>query len=340
MYSLPRLTSKSVKTQINTTIDSENKNKFHFSENIMYKISKQALQNYLKSGVIDQRIVQLNLVKMSRLKNSDLSILNDFYSQPSSSRIEQEQAQLILSKIKTHQIPKNQYQNEMSENKLNSNELNFGQVEEQLKQCLKTKMNVSRMFNGTYLVDPSISDLTKKSQTTQPYLQMLQKMEPQKRIAKKTKSFKRQSSILNPLYCKQPSIQSMEIEDVTEYMSSRLIESKANIEQLVERYKTIDLTQEQKTFFNLIQKCDLNGLIQLFQDKSFNHSLINSSDEKGLYPIHIAIKKQNVQMLKLLLKFGAKLNVTTRNGKTVNDLSQIYENSEILKILQRYDYFK
>ncbi|CAD8203897.1 unnamed protein product [Paramecium octaurelia] len=340
MYSLPRLTSKSVKTQINTSIETENKKKFHFSDNIMYKMSKQALQDYLKSGVIDQRIVQMNLVKMSKLKNSDLSILNDFYSQPSTSRIEQEQAQQILSKIKTHQIPKNSYFNEKSENKSYQNDVNFYQIEEQLKQCLRTKMNVSKLFNGTYLVDPSINDLTKKSQTSKPYLQMLHKMEPQKRITKKTKSFKRQSSILNPQYCKQNSIQNMEIEDVTDYMSSRLIESKANIEQLVEKYKIIDLTPEQKSFFNLVQNCDIKGLLLLFQDKSFDVSLINSADEKGFYPIHIAIKKQNVSLFKLLLKFGAKLNVTTRNGKSIQDLSQLYENQEIIDLIKRNHYYK
>lgn len=31
------------------------------------------------------------------------------------------------------------------------------------KQCLRTKMNASKLFNGTYLVDPSINDLSKKS---------------------------------------------------------------------------------------------------------------------------------------------------------------------------------
>ncbi|CAD8102490.1 unnamed protein product [Paramecium primaurelia] len=338
MYSLPRLTSKSIKTENNTSIQNENKKKFHFSENIMYKMSKQALQDYLKSGIIDQRIVQLNLVKMSKLKNKDLSILNDFYSQPSTSRIEQ--AQQILSKIKTHQIPKNSYFNEKSENKLNQNELNFYQIEEQLKQCLKTKMNASKLFNGTYLVDPSINDLKLKSQTSKPYLHMLQKMEPQKRIAKKTQSLKRQSSILNPQYCKQSSIQSMEIEDVTDYMSSRLIESKANIEQLVEKYKIIELLPEQKQFFNFVQNCDIKSLLILFQDKSFDPSLINSSDEKGFYPIHIAIKKQNIQLLKLLLKYGAKVDVKTRKGKTIKELSQIYENQEIIDFLDRNHYCK
>ncbi|CAD8107229.1 unnamed protein product [Paramecium sonneborni] len=340
MHSLPRLTSQSINCHISNQSDSLSSRKFHLGENVLYQIHKKALSEYLKSGVIDQKIVQLNLLKMSKLNTQDLSVLKDVYLQPFSSRIEQQQAKNILSKIKTQRNPKSIYLNEKNYNELSQEEIDFMSVEEQLKQCLRSKINTSKVFNGTYLIDPTINDLKKINLQGKRQLHNLLNMEPKKKLHKKTSLLQRQSSILNPLHCHKPSIQNIEVEDVTQYMSSKILESKANIEQLVERFKQPEISEKQQHFFRLIQNCDCKSLNQFFQDRSFDNQIINTPDQKGFYAIHIAIKKQNPQLLRLLLKYGARTDLLTKNGKSIQQLSDLYQNQEIKEILEREKYFK
>ncbi|CAD8170131.1 unnamed protein product [Paramecium pentaurelia] len=340
MHSLPRLTSQSINCHISNKSDSLNGRRLHLGENVLYRIHKQALSEYLKSGVIDQKIVQLNLLKMSKLNSQDLSILKDVYTQPYSSRFEQQQAKNILSKIKTQRNPESINSNEKNQIELSQEEIDFMSVEEQLKQCLRSKINTSKVFNGTYLIDPTINDLKKINLQGKRQLHNLLNIEPKKKVQKKTSLLQRQSSILNPQHCRKPSIQFMEVEDVTQYMSSKILESKANIDQLVERFKKPEISEKQQYFFRLIQNCDCKALNSLFQEKSFDTSIINTPDEKGFYAIHLAIKKQNPLLLILLLKNGARTDLLTKNGKSVQQLSQLYQNQEIIEILERQKYNK
>ncbi|CAD8197413.1 unnamed protein product [Paramecium octaurelia] len=340
MNSLPRLTSQSINCHINNNSDFLSGRRFQLGENVLYRIHKQALSEYLKSGVIDQKIVQLNLLKLSKLNSEDLSILKDVYKQAYSSRFEQQQAKNILSKIKTQRHPKNLNLNEKNQVELSQEEIDFMSVEEQLKQCLRSKINTSKVFNGTYLIDPTINDLKKINFQGKRQLHNLLNIEPKKKLQKKTSMLQRQSSILNPLHCRKPSIHSMEVEDVTEYMSSKILESKANIDQLVERFKKPEISEKQQYFFRLVQNCDCKAIQSFFQDISYDPSIINTPDEKGFYSIHIAIKKQNPQLLMLLLKNGARTDLLTKNGKSVQQLSLIYQNSEILEILEGLKYYQ
>ncbi|CAK87120.1 unnamed protein product (macronuclear) [Paramecium tetraurelia] len=340
MHSLPRLTSQSINCHINNQQDCLSGRRFHLGENVLYNIHKQALSEYLKSGVIDQKIVQLNLLKMSKLNSYDLSVLKDVYSQPNSSRLDQQQANIILSKIKTQRNPKSINFNQKSQNELSQEEIDFMSIEEQLKQCLRSKINTSKVFNGTYLIDPTINDLKKINLHGKRQLHHLLSKEPQKKLNKKTSLLQRQSSIVNPLQYRKPSIQSMEVEDVTQYMSSKILESKANVEQLVERLKQPEISEKQKYFFYLVQNCDCKALNSLIQDKSFDKSIINEPDQKGFCAVHIAIKKQNPQLLKLLLKNGARTNILTKNGKSLQQLSELYQNQEIIEILETQKYYK
>ncbi|CAD8185611.1 unnamed protein product [Paramecium pentaurelia] len=213
-------------------------------------------------------------------------------------------------------------------------------IEEQLKQCLRSKINTSKVFNGTYLIDPTINDIKKINLKGKRQLHHLLNMEPKKKLQKKTSLLQRQSSIINPLYCRQSSIQNIEVEDVTQYMSSKILESKANIELLVERLKQPEISEKQQYFFNFVQNCDCKSLNTLFQDQYFDNSIINTPDQKGFYAIHIAIKKQNPQLLKLLLKNGARIDVLTKNGKSLKQLSELYQNQEIMEILEKYKYYQ
>ncbi|CAD8191645.1 unnamed protein product [Paramecium octaurelia] len=285
------------------------KNKLHVGENLMYQIHKRALQEYLKSGNIDQRIVSMNLLNVSQLKNEELNVLHQSLS-TKNQKLEGDAGKILSKfrpKVKSNGLPlyfkKPDYSHEDQE---------LNQLEEHLKIVLKSKLNTCKVFNGTYLVDPSIQDLQRTNQKSKPPQQL----------------------IYFPAIKRQPSQGNLrDTQQIKQVVNQRLHDSQLTLQELRERYKESKLTDFQKYFFQLIDEGDVGELQSLFKQKEISQNILNSPNHKGYYPVHLAIRQKDPQLFKLFLQNGADLSVLTRKKKSIKQLLEIYYNDEIYELI-------
>ncbi|CAD8194999.1 unnamed protein product [Paramecium pentaurelia] len=285
------------------------KNKLHVGENLMYQIHKKALQEYLQSGNIDQRIVSMNLLNVSQLKNEELNVLQQSLT-AKNQKLEGDAGKILSKfrpKVKSNGFPlyfkKPDYAHEDQE---------LNQLEEHLKIVLKSKLNTCKVFNGTYLVDPSIQDLQRTNQ----------------------KSKQPQQLVYFPAIKRQPSQATLrDSQQIKQVVNQRLHDSELTLQELRDRYKESKLSDFQKYFFQLIDEGDVGELQSLFKQKEISLDILNSPNHKGYYPIHLAIKYKNPQLFKLFQQNGADLTVLTRKKKSIKQLLEIYYNDEIYELI-------
>lgn len=64
---------------------------------------------------------------------------------------------------------------------------------------------------------------------------------------------------------------------------------------------------------------------------------MDHQDEYGYTPIHLAVVKDHVEMVKYLLDKGADLNIRAETGLSAIDCGMLMKNSKVEKFLKKID---
>ena len=84
----------------------------------------------------------------------------------------------------------------------------------------------------------------------------------------------------------------------------------------------------------LFQSCEL-GSVNIVQILLDNNLDVNSRNELGETPLHIAIAKNDIKLIKLLLEYDPKTNIATyKDNLTVMNYAEIYGNKIIYKMIK------
>ena len=84
----------------------------------------------------------------------------------------------------------------------------------------------------------------------------------------------------------------------------------------------------------LFQSCEL-GSVNIVQILLDNNLDVNSRNELGETPLHIAIAKNDIKLIKLLLEYDPKTNIATyKDNLTVMNYAEIYGNKMIYKMIK------
>lgn len=90
-------------------------------------------------------------------------------------------------------------------------------------------------------------------------------------------------------------------------------------------------------FFKFIQDDDIPGLIKHIKNYKIGEIDLNISDKNGNYLLNYAIIKNNMELVKLLLEYGAYLDIFDADGKTLTYLPIKYSYITMLKYLLDHD---
>ncbi|CAK64477.1 unnamed protein product (macronuclear) [Paramecium tetraurelia] len=270
------------------------KNKLHVGENLMYQIHKRALQEYLKSGNIDQRIVSMNLLNVSQLKNEELNVLHQSLS-TKNQKLEGDAGKILSKfrpKVKSNGLPlyfkKPDYSHEDQE---------LNQLEEHLKIVLKSKLNTCKVFNGTYLVDPSIQDLQRTNQKSKPHQQF----------------------VYFPAIKRQPSQGNLrDTQQIKQVVNQRLHDSQLTLQELRERYKESKLSDFQK---GMSANCNLYSNKRKYPKTSLIVQIIKVTT------LFTWLSDKRI------LNYQTDLSVLTRKKKSIKQLLEIYYNDDIYELI-------
>jgi len=74
-----------------------------------------------------------------------------------------------------------------------------------------------------------------------------------------------------------------------------------------------------------------------FPDSNINaKKILNSFGGRYTFPIHVAIEKQDIDIIRILLKNGADPNIKTKAGKTPLDRAKNINNEQIIQLFQDF----
>src|SRR5262249_44594816 len=62
---------------------------------------------------------------------------------------------------------------------------------------------------------------------------------------------------------------------------------------------------------------------------------INTTDENGQTPLHLALRNDNFAIVKFLLDNGADINILDKNGKSPFDIAVHYSSDEVIGLLEK-----
>jgi ankyrin repeat protein len=112
-------------------------------------------------------------------------------------------------------------------------------------------------------------------------------------------------------------------------------ECKQSLEQLTGCEQTIDEIKFETSLFNACVYGDLERVKHLIKSKG--SSIINDQDKNGYTGLHYAARNNHLETCKLLLKFGAKTNLTTNSClSTPLHRAAYMGHFEIVKLLLDY----
>lgn len=160
---------------------------------------------------------------------------------------------------------------------------------------LKSKLNTQKLFNGTYLVDPSIEDLRKrdlkngKGSFDAQFPKLQEEGSP---LAGKLQDrLKRQSSKLKLPQVQQSKavLKNCDKQEVMQILEQVGNKSEVTLKNLREKYKEVETDEEQRKFFRYVKNGDAVNLNQQFLNGELPLSVVNQPNEKGYYAIHLAI---------------------------------------------------
>lgn len=81
---------------------------------------------------------------------------------------------------------------------------------------------------------------------------------------------------------------------------------------------------------------DKRAEVEQMLDTPFGERLFEIPDKMGNLPLQLAIIKNNIEMVELLIRLGADVNAKNDNSKTSLMLAAFYGNHHLLKILNFY----
>jgi 26S proteasome non-ATPase regulatory subunit 10 len=88
----------------------------------------------------------------------------------------------------------------------------------------------------------------------------------------------------------------------------------------------------------LVMSCSINSYpvtCLLLQYGAKANGLGNLGGDYITYPLMVAVDKNNINMVKVLLKYGAKTKVKDRSGKSPIFVARRHKNVEMIKLLEK-----
>jgi len=61
---------------------------------------------------------------------------------------------------------------------------------------------------------------------------------------------------------------------------------------------------------------------------------VNQPDDEGNYPITVAASRNDLPMLKLLVKAGARIHQKNQEGENAHHFANLYQNDEMLNFIE------
>jgi len=88
----------------------------------------------------------------------------------------------------------------------------------------------------------------------------------------------------------------------------------------------------------LVMSCSINSYpvtCLLLQYGAKANGLGNLGGDYITYPLMVAVDKNNINMVKVLLKYGAKTKVKDRRGMSPLSIARRHKNDEMIKLLEK-----
>jgi ankyrin repeat protein len=104
-------------------------------------------------------------------------------------------------------------------------------------------------------------------------------------------------------------------------------------EQAASFFKT--KSSKSNLFFKLVQSSDVEKIQQLLKDKEVN--LETLKDKNGMTPLHVASIMGDVELAKILLENGSKVNVVDKDGFTPFHFAADNDHVEFIEFLYEND---
>jgi ankyrin repeat protein len=104
-------------------------------------------------------------------------------------------------------------------------------------------------------------------------------------------------------------------------------------EQAASFFKT--KSSKSNLFFKLVQSSDVEKIQQLLKDKEVN--LETLKDKNGMTPLHVASIMGDVELARILLENGSKVNVVDKDGFTPFHFAADNDHVEFIEFLYEKD---
>jgi len=90
-------------------------------------------------------------------------------------------------------------------------------------------------------------------------------------------------------------------------------------------------------FCKLITDGSFNDAIRCAKEFKYMRTFTDSDYKSGINPLNLAIKSQNIDLIKTILKRGVNPNNKDANGKTAFFYAMETHNPEIINLVETYD---
>lgn len=113
------------------------------------------------------------------------------------------------------------------------------------------------------------------------------------------------------------------------------------VETSVPADETLSFTSENLNYYNVIRNLEVNDFVKLIQLNDYNavkNLVIAGADinekSKGLTPLMHAARQNRVQVVKLLIAQGAKMDAQSKYGYTALDYAKMSGATESLELIK------
>ena len=94
------------------------------------------------------------------------------------------------------------------------------------------------------------------------------------------------------------------------------------------------MEEDYKQFYGLISLRQVEAVDEILEKQKLN---VNKKDKYGFYPVRIAATRCDLEMLQLLVKYGAKKSLSKKDyfGRNLLDLSHHCQNQKLTAYIQQ-----